>query len=88
MLTLSSLARALTLANLTGLGFCEKGLPNSLSCSTDDYIFRIQIGDWSCTYWLVCTFDKGARVERCEDWRHERSTLLCYSVSCPPNPEN
>lgn len=81
-------ARALTLANLTGLGFCEKGLPPMLDCSPDDYIFRIQIGNPSCTYWLVCIFDKGARVERCEDWLHKRSTMLCYSVSCPTNPEN
>lgn len=78
------LARALTLANLTGLGFCNKGLPPTLECSPDDYIFRIQIGSPSCTYWLVCVFDKGARVERCEDWSHRRSTMLCYSVSCPP----
>lgn len=81
------LARAITLANLTGLGFCDRGLPSKLDCNPDDYIFRIKIGNISCTYWLVCIFDKGARVERCEDWLHERSSMLCYSISCPPKPE-
>ncbi|XP_078382397.1 uncharacterized protein LOC144665095 [Oculina patagonica] len=77
------IARDLVRANLTGLGFCKKGLPPVLSCSPEDYVFTIEIRDSYCTWWLVCQFDKGARDILCYKWEHKLSSMVCYSVSCP-----
>jgi len=78
------LARDLQRANLTGLGFCKEGLPSEMDCSPEEYTFTIEIRDSACTWWLVCQFDKGARAVMCEKWAHKMSSMVCYSVSCPP----
>ncbi|XP_078382138.1 uncharacterized protein LOC144664795 [Oculina patagonica] len=77
------IARDLVRANLTGLPFCEQGMPSVRECHPEDFVFTIEIREKYCTWWLVCQFDKGARAIMCDEWDHKFNSMVCYSVSCP-----
>lgn len=86
-----SVANDPVLVNFGRIPFCDKnpviptrGPNGKFACTSDQMLYKMEILDQSCTWYVTCRVQKSVKKMQCNAWTHEYNSYICYKeITCP-----